>query len=50
MSKILKIKKKAGIILLTAGIILVVLGILQGDYYNTMSKAVRICFECIGIG
>jgi len=44
------IKKKAWLIFLPLGIILVVLGIKQGDYYDTLSKAVMICLECIGIG
>lgn len=43
-------KKKAWFILLPLGIIFVVLGILQDDYHDTFSKAVRICLECIGIG
>jgi len=48
MKNILKIK--AWIILLPIGIVFVIMGILQGDYYDTLSKAITICLECIGIG
>lgn len=27
-----------------------IIGIWQGDYQDTLQKAVRICLECIGIG
>ena len=36
--------------LLIAGIILMTIGILQGELSAIMRKAVLICFECIGIG
>lgn len=32
------------------GIVLLVLGLMQGDYLDTLQKAIRICMECIGIG
>lgn len=32
------------------GIAALLLGILQGSYQDTLSKAVRICLECVGIG
>jgi len=42
--------KKAWIILLPLGIVFVVAGIIQGDYYGILTKAKIICLECIGIG
>lgn len=44
------LKKKAWIILLPLGITLVIMGIIQGDYHDTLLKAATICLECIGIG
>ena len=42
--------KKIWMILLPLGIILVISGIMQGDYRDTLSKAIMVCLECIGIG
>ena len=39
---------RAGFI--SVGIILVVIGIHNGGYADIMNKAIRICYECIGIG
>ena len=36
--------------LFCAGIVLVVLGILNGGMLDVLTKAVRICSECIGLG
>ena len=36
--------------LIIAGIVFIVLGIMQGEQNVVMRKAVRICLECIGIG
>ena len=36
--------------IVAAGIMLVAVGIRHGDYADVMNKAVRICYECIGIG
>lgn len=36
--------------LIAVGIILVVIGIHNGGYADIMNKAIRICYECIGIG
>lgn len=38
------------LIVLGIGAILIVLGILQGDFGETLRKAALICYECIGIG
>lgn len=32
------------------GVAFLVSGLLQGDYYTTLQKAVRLCLECVGIG
>lgn len=36
--------------MLAAGLGLVIFGISQGDFSDVMNKAIRICYECIGIG
>lgn len=36
-------------ILILAGLLLL-LGIRQNGFHDTMSKAIHICYECIGIG
>lgn len=36
--------------ILIAGIILVAIGIYMGDPTQVLQKAIRICFECIGLG
>ncbi len=33
-----------------AGALALAAGIVQGGYRDTLSKAVRICLECVGIG
>ena len=38
------------ILTLLAAVILVVVGILTGQYSQVLSKAIRVCLECIGIG
>lgn len=37
-------------ILLVIAIVLIVLGIIHGDFYDVMNKAIYLCYECIGIG
>lgn len=36
--------------ILTAAAVLLVLGIFQGGHTDVRNKAIRICYECIGIG
>lgn len=36
--------------LLIAAIALILAGLWQNDFADVKNKAVRICFECIGIG
>ena len=42
-----KIMKKG---ILVAAIILIIVGIIKNDYQDVMYKAIRMCYECIGIG
>ncbi|MGN0292696.1 MAG: CD1871A family CXXC motif-containing protein [Lachnospiraceae bacterium] len=37
-------------LLFLCGIICLTAGICQGDYRDTLVKAIMICLECIGIG
>ena len=39
-----------GILLALTGAVMVVLGIFRGEVAVVLTKAVRICLECIGIG
>ena len=32
------------------GVAFVVIGVARGEYLDVLSKAVRVCLECIGIG
>lgn len=36
--------------LLVVAVVLLVLGILQNGHMDVRNKAIRICYECIGIG
>ena len=36
--------------LIAVAIILVIAGLLRNDTGDVMNKAIRICYECIGIG
>ncbi|MCL2367529.1 MAG: hypothetical protein FWC72_00890 [Oscillospiraceae bacterium] len=36
--------------LLALAVILVIAGIAQGDYQDTLQRTTTICLECIGIG
>lgn len=40
----------ARLLTLAAGALLLVLGLIQGGYRDTLVKAVHICLECVGIG
>ena len=37
-------------VIFTAGIVLMVLGILRGELHEIYHKAIVLCLECIGIG
>lgn len=36
--------------LLVAAVVLLILGVLQNGHVDVRNKAIRICYECIGIG
>ena len=36
--------------LLIAAIVLILIGMFQGGFRDIKNKAIRICYECIGIG
>ena len=36
--------------ILVAAIVLIFVGVLQNDMQDVLYKAIRICYECIGIG
>ncbi|MDR1357819.1 MAG: thioredoxin [Coriobacteriales bacterium] len=40
----------AALVVLALAVLLIVGGIVQGDPLRTLSKAIRVCLECIGIG
>jgi hypothetical protein len=42
--------KIARVVIFALGVILIALGIAQGEPFEIMRKAVTICLECIGIG
>ena len=39
-----------GALVLAAGLVLMAVGIQQGEMIVVMQKAIQICMECIGIG
>ena len=43
-------KKILRLAIAAVGVTLLTLGLTQGDYLDTLQKAIRICMECIGIG
>lgn len=45
-----KMKKYVRKGLLIAAIVLVLMGMSEGGFRDVKNKAVRICYECIGIG
>ena len=45
-----KKKKLVWSVVLTAALILIVVGIKNKGFHDVMSKAIRLCYECMGIG
>lgn len=43
-------RRKIMTLLLTASVIMIIAGVIMGQNQNVMSKAIRICLECVGIG
>lgn len=37
-------------VLIAVAVILIFAGVLRNDVNDVMNKAIRICYECIGIG
>ncbi|MBQ8951365.1 MAG: hypothetical protein IJ065_09500 [Eubacterium sp.] len=37
-------------IILVVALVLIIYGLMSGGFRDVMSKAIRICYECIGIG
>ena len=45
-----RIPGKAGLVAATVGVVMTFLGLYRGEAETVLSKAIRICLECIGIG
>ncbi|MDY6037763.1 MAG: CD1871A family CXXC motif-containing protein [Eubacterium sp.] len=45
-----KSRKIAGICVFAIGILFIIYGVHRGEVNTVLSKAVRICLECVGIG
>ena len=43
-------EKRWGLLMLALGIAFIALGVLRGEHWTVLEKAVRVCLECIGIG
>ena len=43
-------KVKHSYLLCAIACLCIVAGLLQGDFYDVLSKAVLVCLECIGLG
>ena len=46
----MKYEKVSQIFLLVAGLAFVLVGILRGEAAVVLSKALKLCMECVGIG
>ena len=42
--------RKVSLLLFFAGLAMIAAGLLRGEALQILAKAVRVCFECIGIG
>lgn len=42
--------KMAAIVLISVGALFLIFGAMRGEAQVVLSKAIRICLECIGIG
>jgi hypothetical protein len=36
--------------LLAIAVLLILVGVLSGQYLNVLAKATKVCLECVGIG
>ena len=48
MFKVIKVVSQ--IVLIVAGVAMVCFGVMRGEAATVLSKAIRICLECVGIG
>ena len=46
----MKSEKSTQIFLLAAGLVLFLVGIFRGETATVLSKATKLCMECVGIG
>ncbi len=46
----MKYEKVSQIFLLVAGLAFVLVGIMRGEAAVVLSKAIKLCMECVGIG
>ena len=46
----MKSEKATQVFLLTAGLIFFLVGIFRGEAAAVLSKAIKLCMECVGIG
>lgn len=45
-----RVPEKAGIVAAVVGLVMTFFGYYRGEAGTVLSKAIRICLECIGIG
>lgn len=43
-------RHKLGFSLLGVSLLLIILGLISGEYWSVFEKAITICLDCIGIG
>lgn len=43
-------QKIPALVLMAAALVLILLGISQGQPQQVLAKAIRVCMECVGIG
>ena len=43
-------KKQAQLLLLVAGVLMLLFGVWRGEAATVLSKAIKLCLECVGIG
>ena len=46
----MKSEKATQVFLLAAGLVFFLVGILRGEAATVLSKAIKLCMECVGIG
>ena len=46
----MKSEKATQVFLLAAGMVFILVGIFRGEAATVLSKAIKLCMECVGIG